>query len=693
MKDLIELSKYLPFLTERDKGFHKGLFYFENYESLEEYYDSLVMNWKIVLSVKLPPVYQAIISYVLMIYFQFQKLEELHEKFPTLEVVSSYLMILIRQSQKEKIKGILNSFPITRIDKSLLVSKIDFLIWQTYFFIYERDFQKAKEILQYIENILEEIKSNKKYNLVYRQEKALFFNVEGILHQIERDHHKSLVSSKKGIDILEKEGIEDSFILGTLYNSFGSALNILGDPEAKEGFSKGLEHFSRNNIERGIAVCQANIATLLIQEGRFDQAIKYFYNFIDIMSKFQDQRNILVIYNHIYSCLRSMEKMDEAEEYLIKAFDSMKKYNIENDDIYLDATEFYAINGNFDLAESYLKKYYEIMKVKEEEETLNKSTWHISKGLIELKKMNVFASEQELIEGIKLARKNNFAPLVLQGLIYLIELLIIKYRATDGVDLKNNLIEELELNCQECVILLREYKSIFQMVNYNLLLATVYILSFKYELAQDVLNRTMKVCIDYNLQKQLDRAERSLRIAIELKERSKQEDIEQEIHQMRTEFEISMTDYSERGVKEATYIASTEEKPILLFLLVILPSGLPVYSYNFKSERISDDELLIAGLINAIQNFSTEISMKKGEFRMLEHTDYLVLLEPRESFTIALFTDSFSYEIKEGILKFADETEKSIEILEKKDFVKSDEIRQITMKLDKSVNELFPETK
>ena len=410
------------------------------------------------------------------------------------------------------------------------------------------------------------------------------------------------------------------------------------------------------------------------------------------MNKFQDQRNILVIYNHIYSCLRSLEKMEEAEEYLIKSFESMKEFNIENDDIYLDATEFYAITGKFDLAENYLNKYYEIMKVKEEEETLNKSTWHISKGFIELKKMNVFASEQELIEGIKLARKNNFAPLILQGLIYLIELLIIKYRTTEDFELKKLFIEKLEINCQECVILLREYKSIFQMVNYNLLLATVYILSFKYELAQDVLNRTMKVCKEYNLQKQYDRAERNLKIALDFKKASKQENIEQEILQMRTEFEFSMMNYSERGVKETTYISSSEEKPILLFLLVILPSGLPVYSYNFKSERISDDELLIAGLINAIQNFSSEISMKKGEFRMLEHTDYLVLLEPRDNFTIAFFTDSFSYGIKEGILRFADETEKSIEILEKKDFVKSDEIRQITLKLDKSVNELFPET-
>lgn len=94
MNDLIELSKYLTFLTERNKRIHKGIFHFENYESLEEYFDSLLKNWELVLSVKLPPVYLAIISYVLMIYFQFQKLEELHEKYPTLEVASNYLRFL-----------------------------------------------------------------------------------------------------------------------------------------------------------------------------------------------------------------------------------------------------------------------------------------------------------------------------------------------------------------------------------------------------------------------------------------------------------------------------------------------------------------------------------------------------------------------------------------------------------------------
>ncbi len=146
-------------------------------------------------------------------------------------------------------------------------------------------------------------------------------------------------------------------------------------------FNKQFDFIKTPNL-----ICQANIATLLIQEGKFDEALNYFYDFVIIMEKFQDQRNILVIFNHIYSCLKSLGRMNQAEEYLNKAFKRMKEYNLENDDIFLDASEFYAIVGNFDLAEKHLEKYSEILKVKEEEETLTRATWLIHKGFIELKK-------------------------------------------------------------------------------------------------------------------------------------------------------------------------------------------------------------------------------------------------------------------------------------------------------------------
>lgn len=689
MSKLIELVKYSTFLTSTDKEVLGGRLNPDNYSTLYEYYIFIIDNWESINSIKLPSIYQAILSYVLMIYFNFQKFGEFYGKYSTIEVAATYMRVLTRQSQKKKINEIISKFPINEMEEAPIFSQLDLLTWETYFYIYEHDFDKAKELILTAENLISKINEKDEDIILHKHQSASLFYIKALLYDMEKEIQKSLVEIILGIRILEESKIFDSFILGSLYNSYGSSLMTLGSPIAKDKFKTGLSYFSQNKIERGMAVCQANIATLLMHEGKFDEALDYFYDFVIIMEKFQDQRNILVIFNHIYSCLQSLGRMDQAEEYLHKAFKRMEEHNLENDDIFLDASEFYAIEGNFKLAEKHLKKYSEILKVKEEEETLTRATWLIHKGFIELKKKNMYESEQHLLEGIQIAKNNLFAPLSLQGIIYLIELLINKYRTEEDNQSKQNIIDEIELYSQECVILLREYKSNFQMVNYELLLATTYLLSNKLELAWDVLTRTSQVCKQYNFQNQLEKVEKNIIIVQELKSDQKKTKLGKDIIQMRSDIELSMVDYSAKGVKDITILTESDKRPLLIYLLVILPSGLPCYSYNFKTDRISDNELLIAGLINAIQNFSSEISLKKGVFRMLEHSDYIVLLEPRDNFSIAMFTDSFSYELKEHVLDFANSVEKVIDILAEKDFVKAEEVEVITIKLDKLIREIF----
>ncbi len=688
----MELAKYIPFLTSTDKEVLGGQLNPDDYSTLYEYYTFVIDNWESINSIELPSIYQAILSYVLTIYFDFQKLGEFYYKYPTIEVAATYLRILTRQSQKEKIDEIISKFPINEMVEAPIYSQSDLLIWKIYFHVYNHDFDKARELILIAENLLNKINEKEEYSILYKQQTSLLFYVKALLYNMTKKIQQSLIDNIQGIKILEESKTYDSFILGTLYNMYGGTLMGAGDPIAKDKFKTGLSYFSQNKIERGMAVCQANIASLLIQEGRFDEALSYFYDFVEIMEKYQDQRNILVIFNHIYSCLKSLGRMNEAEEYLNEAFKRMEEHNLENDDIFLDASEFYAIEGNFKLAEKHLEKYAEVLKVKEEEETLTSATCLIHKGFIELKKKNMYESEQHLLEGIQIAKNNLSAPLSLQGIIYLIELLISKYRTEEDSLSKQKIIDDIELYSQECVILLREYKSNFQMVNYELLLATTYILSSKLELAWDVLKRTSQVCKQYNFQNQLEKVEKNIRIVQELKSNQKKSELGKDIIKMRSDIELSMVDYSAKGVKDITILTETDEKPLLIFLLVILPSGLPCYSYNFKTDRISDNEILIAGLINAIQNFSSEISLKKGVFRMLEHSDYIVLLEPRDNFSIAMFTDSFSYELKKHVLEFANNVEKIIDILAKKDFVKVEEVEVITIKLDKLIREIFQST-
>ena len=280
LSKLMELAKYSPFLTSSDKEVLGGLLDPDSYSTLYEYYTYVIDNWESINSINLPSIYQAILSYVLTIYFNFQKLGEFYGKYSTIEVAATYMRVLTRQSQKEKIDEILNKFPINEMGEALVFSQLDLLTWETYFYIYDHDFDKAKELIFAAENLINKIKEKDEDTILYKIQSASLFYVKALLYDIEKEMQKSLVETIQGIRILEESKIFDSFVLGSLYNLYGGTLNTLGDPIAKDKFKTGLSYFSQNKIERGMAVCQANIATLLLHEGRFDEALDYFYDFV-----------------------------------------------------------------------------------------------------------------------------------------------------------------------------------------------------------------------------------------------------------------------------------------------------------------------------------------------------------------------------------------------------------------------------
>ncbi len=686
---MIELAKYSQYIEEKDWNILEGVLDYRKCKTLYDYYNEITKNWSLIISTNLPRVFYSIISYVLMIYFDLQRLEELYARKPSVEVAATYIPLLTRQGKKSEVSTLINNFTQEQLEQAFILSRIDFFIWKGYFHMHFHEFEEAEASLNLAEQTIQKTFQTEQSSAPYIQSKATLLYVIALYSSNRRNHHQSLEESLQGINLLEQSNIHDSNLLGSLYNLAGNILKVFGKTSPKENYEIALDYFSKNSIERGVAVCTGNIASLMMQEGRFELSLKYCFEFIDIMKKLKDRRNVLVAYNLVFSCYKSLGKMKEAEEYLNHALNHMVEYDLENDDIYLSASELYALLGDFHTAEEYLKNYYDLQKVKEEEESFRKATWLIQKGFIELKKINIYESESNLTEGIRIARETNYVPVLLQGLIYLIELLVTKYKTEEDSLRKQGIFEEIELSSEECVILFREYKSVFQMVNYQLLLATVNILMYKIESASNILERTINVCKGFELEQLLKIAESKLAVVQKLSSISKKDDLKEETDKLTTTLENAMMSYSSKGVKEETHISKIDDEQKLLYLLVILPSGLPCYSFIFKETEIYEDELLVAGLIDAIQKFSSTISQKKGVFRMLEHSDYIVLLESREEYTVALFTENFSYDLKKKLIEFANEVVKSIEILEQQDFIQKSKLDKIEAKLDESVKEIF----
>jgi len=138
---------------------------------------------------------------------------------------------------------------------------------------------------------------------------------------------------------------------------------------------------------------------------------------------------------------------------------------------------------------------------------------------------------------------------------------------------------------------------------------------------------------------------------------------------------------------EKSIIKTETSKPI--FIIVILESGLPVYAYNFKKEEIGNSKYLIAGLINAIDNFASEVFSQKGKFLLMEHSEYIILFEKRMDYTIALFTEPSGYEMKGKLNAVADEIDKIVDKFPPNNYIEGEVGNYVTKLLDEKVENIF----
>ena len=179
------------FLTEKDNKFLDGLLDFRLYKTLHEFFVGIIDNWSVILFSDLLPIHQAIVSYVLMIYFHYPRLDELYTKYPTIEVASNFIPVLTRQGQKEKIMNIISSFSEESINEALIISQIDLLIGKSYFHVHYHEFTEAKELISLAERKIDETIEKEQFKITYYQQKALVKNTLVFLFDRKRDHHQA----------------------------------------------------------------------------------------------------------------------------------------------------------------------------------------------------------------------------------------------------------------------------------------------------------------------------------------------------------------------------------------------------------------------------------------------------------------------------------------------------------------------
>ncbi len=137
-------------------------------------------------------------------------------------------------------------------------------------------------------------------------------------------------------------------------------------------------------------------------------------------------------------------------------------------------------------------------------------------------------------------------------------------------------------------------------------------------------------------------------------------------------------------------IEDVEEKPEEPISLIIPGDiGLTLYSYNFKKEKVVDDQL-IGGFIAAINSFCQETFSSGGFLERIMHQDYTILLKPLESFIFSYVIKGESYSALKKLDRFVEKITKSSDIYSKlKQSVETSKLTLNYSDMHKIVKEFF----
>ncbi len=670
---LNELTKFELCKRER-KVKRKWILNFEQYDDIYAFYSAINDNWKKIINSRIPPLYQAILSYTFVIYHDIEKMKELYEKTRSLETSIYYLNFLSRKASYDEAEKIISTYGDQYKDKTkCIIIRLDLLNYLSFYYSITNFHNKAFECIKKIKELLEKEKENYPDKILIYEE-LLSLEIEGYFYERSLEYKKGLKIYEKTIELIKKYKVEDHYIIATIYNSYANGMRHLGMLEAKKYYRIAKEHFKLINVERGQHITEINLASVNILFGNYKEALDNLLGQLAFLQKTEDDQALIIVNNMIYQCLRSLDRMDEAEFYLNRALEISSIRDITNGELLLDASEFYAIKGDIAKAEEFVEKfnalYYDLDKKNStnnnttEDNTFRNSEIDIAYGFIELKKMNLYKAKMFLSRGVEIAKRKNYTILIIQGFLYLIELLTIKLQISHETERKS-IIHELKIISEETAAMLNSYHSYYQWVNYSILLSYVYFLIDEYKMAIDILEKARVVSLQRNYThylNQIQQLKSQINTVYKLKETGNETTKEEllyilnnKMHKLSTKglqaYTPMLTRYKEEGQLRSLFVFKTK-------------TGEAIFSYDFEDRTTElsykeNNELI--GLISTIEKFGEEIKYEenpesKSKFSVINYADYYIMIQENKQYSIALLSKVFNYDLKNKIKEFDTKT-------------------------------------
>lgn len=173
---------------------------------------------------------------------------------------------------------------------------------------------------------------------------------------------KSFEINKKVFGRNSYQSAESLHELALYYHWISNLLTA--DSLYKESIS--IFRMNSDSPPRAVASVLNNYGTLLQDQSRFDESLKYFYDAYDIFVKNfgSDDRDVASTANNIAMSLEALNELDRAMEYYNKSLNIyLKKYGSDRPEIstiYNNLAYIYISKNDFVTAENYFKKSLEL---------------------------------------------------------------------------------------------------------------------------------------------------------------------------------------------------------------------------------------------------------------------------------------------------------------------------------------------
>lgn len=473
---------------------------------------------------------------------------------------------------------------------------------------------------------------------------AVTLNNIALIYQNKGELEQALAHFSQSLEIVEELGNKQliAFVTGNM----GAVYSDLGKlDQALEYYQQELEALEELGNKQDIAKSLEHIASVYNKKGYLEQALEYYQRSLVIFEEIGNRQEIGSAFLGIGLVHWNRGELDPASEYLQRSLTILEEVDNKQDiaEVLFHLVSLNIEKNTIDQAQQYLERLQQINE--QEDNKIISLQFRIANALVlrRGKRTRHRVKAEEILDQI-VDEEIVDHQLTVIALLNLCDLLLVEiYTSGDEgalKDMQNRLNILIDIAISQ---------------NSHWLLAETHVLHSKLSLmgldipearrllteAEVIANRhglgrlAMKISIEHDaLLSELSRWEELSERQAPLAERAKLARVDEQLVRM---FRHGAVDVPE----------IPEEEPVLL--LILAEGGLSLYSRTFSTSA-GVDEQMIAGFLNAIQSFSTEVfSQTLDRIKLQAYTLLIKFIPP---FTLCYVFKGQSYSAHQKLTKF-----------------------------------------